>query len=779
MAIKPTGAKPSSLNILVQVRFQATSENAPKVDAHAHVFSSEAVHLGSAPINEKGEARVAIQGNAPADTLRVLVGPRLDAKQPELDELVRRGAIEQHLAHRPGQRELVANLTVFEPSWLCWLRSAVFVQGQLLKKVSIGGQLVDFPVCNATVEVHEVDPLHIIVPKLPELVIDRLRDIIANARIPEPVIDVPVRGPGPIPQPGPDPLPIELTGASLRKFAGRTTLAAHSHASHALTADSSATLAKLSEATELRYLAQAGSALQFQQALIRNPLLIRPLLCWLYPRFVTMQRVGTATTDACGHFRTVFFQGCHNHDTPDLYFKATQPLFGPIQATIYAPTPVACHTWWDYASGTEVKLYTSSPFAHTCAPCPPVVGPAGASRWVAFLAIGGLPLSQVYGASKQLRDTRPAAEVAARLGLTADGRPFGGLLRPRLLFSNELESLGVRHYQVSWRRAGGGAFVPLKDGIQHYYRHDVPTPTGPVPAWTPHTLGPKPVPKGDGTSVPDLTQIPYPSVAPEGVWDTPPSAGEIVEHLSSAKLPSHLFVPGLRYNASGATVPGTTDESGRIQLKVDLFDGQGNPIDIHALGIKFVVPDVPELSGTIYTTDAQPLGLVSGNSLIVTLHVDNNACFAQLPAPSVGSTLADECCGVLEVEANDVVSMPYQAWHPHGFARYSFQVVRGTRAVLSRTQDPADTTRAPRVDNPGTPLVNEDPFGGSPATMSVDALMTTNLPAGCNPSGCVVAGFSETLYVDSSATDGWGNELGLDASAVRAFVLSKVALPSA
>ncbi len=777
MATKtPSGnSKPTDLSIAVQARFQSTSGSTPKVDAQAYVFSSEAVPLGSAPINEKGEARFSIQASAPADNLRVLVGPKLDANQPpELDELIRRGAIEQHLAYRPGQRELVASLTVFEPSWLCWLRSAVFVQGQLLKKVTIGGQQVDFPVCNATVEVYEVDPLYIIIPKLPVLVIDRLRDIIANARIPKPITEGPVRG-GPIPQPGPDPLPIEVTGASLRKLKSTTTLAAHSHA---LTADSSATLTKLTEASELRYLAQAGSTLQFQQALIQNPVLIRPLLCWLYPRFVTMQRVGTATTDQCGHFRTLFFQGCHNHDTPDLYFKATQTIFGPIKATIYAPTPVACHTWWDYVSGTEVKLYTSSPFAHTCAPCPPVVGPSGSSRWVAFLAIGGLSLSQVYGASKHLRDTRPASEVAARYGLTADGRPFGGQLRPRLLFANELEALGVRHYQVSWRRGGSGTFQPLKDGIQHYYRHDVPTPTGPVPAWTPYTLGPKPVAKGDGTFVPDLTQVPYPSVAPEGLWDTPPSAGEIVEHLTSAKLPSHLFVPGLRYDANGAIVAGTTDESGRIQIKVDLFDAQGGPIDINALGIKFVVPDVPDLTGTIYTTDAQPLGLVSGNSLIVTLHVDNNACYAQLPAPSVGSTFADECCGVLEVDDGDVVSLPYQAWHPHGFARYSFQTVRGTRAVLSRTQDPLDTSRAPLVDNPGTPLVNEDPFGGSPATMTVGELMTTNLPAGCNPAGCVVAGFSETLYVDSSATDGWGNELGYDASAVRAFVLSKVTLPT-
>jgi hypothetical protein len=39
--------------------------------------------------------------------------------------------------------------------------------------------------------------------------------------------------------------------------------------------------------------------------------------------------------------------------------------------------------------------------------------------------------------------------------------------------------------------------------------------------------------------------------------------------------------------------------------------------------------------------------------------------------------------------------------------------------------------------------------------------------------GCPVAGFSENLYVDAMATDGWSSELGYDASAVRAFVLAK------
>lgn len=789
MASKNTAT--TSLIIQVQAQLLDAARSEQKIEAVAYAFSSEARFLGQAPLSDKGEAKLTLQTNVPAGSVRVLVGPKLADKgsdkaadkasdkalerAPDFAELMRRGALEQHFNYNPRLREFKAEFIVYEPIWLCWLRSAVFVQGKLLKKVEIGGEVVEFPVCNATVEIYEVDPLFILIPRLPLPVLDRLRDIIAHARIPEPPprLEAPVLGR--IPRPGPDPLPLSMTGAQLRRL-NTTTLAAHSHE---LTNDSAATLTKLSESTELRYIAQTGSQLQFQQALVQNPMLIRPLLCWLVPHLVTMQHVGTATTDSCGHFRTLFFQGCHNHDKPDLYFKATQMIFWPVHATIYAPKPVACHTWWNYVSGTEVTLYTSSPFARTCAPCPPVVGPSGQARWVAFLAIGGIPLSQIYGTSKALKDSTPPAELVAKRGLTADGRPWGGMLRPRLLFANELEALGVRHYQISWRRGFSGVFQPLQDGIQHYYRHDVNTPSGPMPAWTPYTLGPKPVPVGDGTEVPDLTEVPYASVAPEGVWDTPPSAGEIVEHLSSAKFPTHQFAQGLRFNGDGTPVGGTVDESGQYQLKVDLFNATGQPIDINALGIKFVVPDVPDLTGTIYTTDAEPLGLVVGNSMIITLHVDNNRCFAQLPAPSIGSTFADECCGVLQsLDANDSVSMPYQAYHPHGFANYSLRVVRGVRTVIDRSHDPLDATKPLRVDDPGT-LANEDPTGGSPYVMSVNDLMTTNLPVGCNPAGCLVAGFSENLYVDSTATDGWSGELGYDASAVRAFVLSKVVLPEA
>ncbi|HEY0503368.1 MAG TPA: hypothetical protein VGD42_07725, partial [Lysobacter sp.] len=559
------------------------------------------------------------------------------------------------------------------------------------------------------------------------------------------VIIDPIRIPIPHPEPGPDDAPFAREAMpQLARRALSSSIAAHARP---LDADVSATLQQLQVATELRYAAQIGSKQQFQQALIANALVIRPLLCWFWPRLVTTQLVATATTDECGHFQTLFFQGCNNHDTPDLYFKAKQKLFGWLDVYIYAPTPIACYTWWNYTCGTQVNLYTSSPWARTCSPCPPVIGPPGKNRWVAFMGIGVTGLNHVYGASPELA----GSTTADNRGLTDGGAPWGGLMLPRLEFSPALEAAGVRYYKLHCRKVGG-ADIPLNGTVTHYYRHDVPTPTGDLPVWSPEILGPVPVDDGMGNQVPDLFKIPFASVAPEGVWDAPPDVGEIREHFASAKLPSQSIAPGMSYDAAGATVG--TDTSGKYEVQVDLFNAQGQPVDIAALGIIYAVPKAPNSAGEVHTVDAATLGLVSGNSLIITLHVDNNRCFASIDAPTIASVAADPCCGVLKYHHGDDVTLAWQAKHPHGFARYSFGVVRGASPVIASGSVPVSAST-------------------SPDDYSADFLLNHNLPAGCPADGCPVAGFSENLYVDSMATDGWGSELGYDASAVRAFVLSK------
>lgn len=696
--------------------------------AEAYAFSADGRLLARAPVSAKGEAELKIAAEHTA-LLRVLVGPAAEKDEANFTELLCRGAEEQQLRVDPGiERYRLPPFVIYPDIWKCWLKSLCFVRGTLYKRVLIGGQHENFPVCNATVEVYEVDPLWLILPRLPEIDIDRLRDMVLE-RIPLPI---------PEPIPGPDPAP--FARAAMAQVMQARSGATDPGLSRALRA--------LPESAGLRHAAQLGSRQQFQDSLLRHPDILRPLLCWFYPRFVTMQQVATATTDSCGHFRTLFFKGCHNPDQPDLYFKAKQKLFGLLDVYIHAPTPIACHTHWNYQCGTEVTLYTSSPWAQTCAPCPPVIGPPGKNLWVAFMAIGGHGMNDIYGTATDLQ----GAVTPDNLGLTQDGRPWGGLLLPRLEFSPDLEAAGVRYYQIGWRKGDSGSFLPLTGEIHHYYRHTVSTPTGDMPVWSPEKLGPVEVDDAAGHKVPNLFRIPYASVAPSGVWDVPPDIHEIKEHLASARFPSATIAPGMSYDASGALQG--ADTSGKYQLQVRLFDGDGQPVDIDALGIVFAIPEDPDVGGAIHTADAADLGLVSGDSLIITLHVDNNRCYAEIAAPTIGAATADPCCGILQYQPTDNVTMGFAAEHPHGFAKYRFRVVRGAAQVFQEGWAPVTAT-------------------SSPVIQSVGFLMTENLPPGCALEGCEVAGFGEHLYVDSLATDGWSNELGYDASDLRAFVLAK------
>ena len=72
----------------------------------------------------------------------------------------------------------------------------------------------------------------------------------------------------------------------------------------------------------------------------------------------------------------------------------------------------------------------------------------------------------------------------------------------------------------------------------------------------------------------------------------------------------------------------------------------------------------------------RPLGLVSGNSMIVTVHVDNNPTFADIGAPAIGAVSADPCCGVLGFAPGDAVTLPWRAKHKNGFATFTFQTKR-------------------------------------------------------------------------------------------------------
>ena len=705
----------------------------------AYAFSSGGSLLDVQPLDEKGNTKLTVPISAEGDAVRVVLGPRSEKEVPDVGELLRRGALEAHLDVRPDLRLPPVAFELSPELTLAILGRRCVVKGTLVKRVISGGVTLDLPVCNAAVDIWEVDPWPLIIPRLPDFDLGRLRDIVDG---PWPPIDLPIPPrpvddilDGVIPDLGgpvslnPQPLPPR---AAITRTAARAVprIAAATRSATAAASDASAFPA------DLRLAARAARP-AFERAVLANIDTLRPILCWLYPRHVRKVKIATAFTDQCGHFRTVIWRSFFDTDVPDLYFTARQRFFPGFWITILEPTPVACHTWWNYRCGTEVSLVTRHPAARGCAPCPPVIADP---RWVLFMAIGNASTWRIHGANTGTA-AGTAGFDAAKAGLLDDTAPWGGTLRPRLEFDNILRSsLGVKFYRVSYKRPAEPD-TEWRFSTDAVNRHIATTVAG-APVLTQYPLGP--VTKG---ATPHLYEIP-PALPPGGgQWSLP----NVVLDTQSAVIGTTAIMPGAGYDDGGTPVG--PDQGGLLQIRVELFDTDGAPVDPEMLGIKWYVPATGDLTGNIDTQDAAALGLVNAarNCMIVTIRVDNNPCHATIDTPTIDGLPASAGCGVMNYSTlTNTVRTPFTALHRNQFADYRFYVQRG--------------------EGPGAQLTVT---GVAPATAAgMPAAPTSSV--GDLLDGCAIAGFTEQLSVWHRATDGWSRQSQYDAADARAFVLAPV-----
>jgi len=700
-------------------------EQAPPLTAYA--FGSSGRLLGRSDLQDGGAPLTFEQGPEP-EQIRLLVGPRIekDDEGELLSDLIRVRAYEKMI--HPADFAQAVTVPIDRAIWPCWLRTCT-ARGTLLKPVSSGGVSIDLPVCDAEIEIYEVDPVPIIVERIPPWLLEKLRDVIRIPRPPwppwPPIDGVPIP-----PRPGPDPGPFldqpspeagarSAVGAAQEALHLEQQLASGTERLFRFTGEEHKVVSRAEASAALEAVAADPAVVRaasigvsaLKKSLVARPDLVQPLLCFLWPRAVTTQLVATTTTDECGHFSARFWRGCTT-DVPDLYFKAYRRI-GFWRFPIYTPTPIACHTWWDYACGSEVTLITTSPFALTCPPCPPVIAPR---HWVLAMAVGNTSLAAIRGTGSDLAPTTDSSNI----GLTDTGSPFGGTLHFRFEFDNTLRSdLNVRYYRLRWRNVGSGnPFVDIQSTELRHYGHWV----GSSFQIEPYKLGTQPV----GGSV-NLFEIP-PALPPIGQW----LIADAVVDTSSATFASAAFAPPA--------------EAGMYEFELTLFDGAGVQVNANTLGIGYRIPKTTDLTTTIDTNDAAALGLVTGGgALVFQLHVDNNVCSAHIDAPILDGVPAGDECGVLRyTDTSHAVTIGWEAAHPNGFATYDFDVWRGTHLRLS-----------------GSGAVGAPP-GAHTLSPSVAFLLES----------CSVAGFAEVLNVHATATDGWSTQTQYDRSDVRAFVLA-------
>ena len=613
-----------------------------------------------------------------------------------------------------------------------WLLCACHITGRVVRPVLSGDVTIDYPVCKARVHICEVDRWSFIIYKLSDSAILSMRNDLLGL---PPKIDVRipplVRKPIPMPDPGP-----------IEEHVGH-----EMPATHMMLAESSGDLkVSANAATMLRASAEklpaslkvgiASDSLQVvRQTLAANFELIYPLLCYWPWFWYDCDEIGVVETDHEGRFTLFYLYPCG--DQPDLYVWVEYFIGGSWQ-TVYHP-PIRCNTHWNYACGTDITIRITDERVPYCDPRPPVTG-----KKLVVLTIGN---------NENVATIQRAASGTDQ-GLTAGGRPFGGRIEPRVDFGTGLQHANGDvppnfFYRWSYRRLGtSGTPVNIDEPVFRRYRVEFADAI----EYRSFKLGPD-----DGVFMVPPTDPPAAAgaVAPTQ-WVVLNGRDDTASAFFSTKL-----LPG-----------GALAAAGKYELFLELFDAAKNPItNWVTAGIDGFIPTAaipaPFAPVTIPTQkvtgvpamseyDLGPSDGAPSHGMRFVLHIDNNQCSASIDTLTGTGLVSDTACGFYVYSPGATVNIQFTATHPNNFATFSFAIHRGASIPVSAA------SAAGRV---GASPVNGFTLSGGE--------YTKNLPVTTLLEGCPKAAFSETLYVDAMATDGWGELDELDASGTpKAFALS-------
>lgn len=793
--------KRTKLALTVNVRLeQAKEKELPEVTVY--VFDKTGRFLVSAPMPKgaKGQVKLDLPPELAGKTLRVVLGPREAEEQENLPawmaallgrgkrlkaatslaSLSRKGGYEKRfrLAAEGGTLELA----VHPPDWTIWLLCPCTVRGRLIKRVPLpDGTTRELGVCHACVKIYEVDKIPRIILKLPDRDLIRLRDdlwkILEN-RFARPLVF----------PPPPSPLPEKMA-----MVVGPITMASVGDISHpgasvatpviplpppnALSALKTGALSQGDQLlTEMEPVFRAASASQLRNALVAKAEILATFICglrWLWYWFHT-DLIRCVCTDEEGRFETTIWYRCDG-DKPDLYFKAVQCIGGTLH-TLYDPG-VACHTWWDYACGSEVVLETHDPAAITCSPPLPVDPPPGVATWVMPYGVGGIRLDQIN--PRWQKDPigsgwHVVPEDYGEHGLTnfSDGNgtwvgiPFGSTLGFRHGYSSGIPydvagkpayyrwlytRLDDSGHETDWREFA----APVAETVvRHYVDYDLSHPELP-PTFPAYPLGPQE--KNHMNLYEFKPHQPHQIPGHKREWPVDDWFADIYSGiLQSVNLPG-----------------GVAGAAGKYKIKLEIYDINGVQITPGPGSFDFIVPTGLDADGVTILSRKTEASEIEGGGFCFYLHVDNNQCEAEIHEASVDGVAAGPC-GFIGYGPGDDVHLSFKAKHPNGFARFKFTIVRGSSGYVLAASAPADPGASPPV-GPGdvawanAPQVSENPNG---FTHDAASIFTKDVDEADMRGGCPKAAFGENLYVAATATNGWVRLSGLDASALpKAFAL--------
>ncbi len=520
--------------------------------------------------------------------------------------------------------------------------------------------------------------------------------------------------------------------------------------------------------SEVRSGLMATSVTAVRQTLVSNYKLIYPYLCWWpwwRPYFCRCDELLVLSVDSTGNFDATITYPCF-FDHPDLYFWV-EVLIDGVWTTVYHPNPVCCHTYWNYACGSEVTLRVTDPRVRWCEENPNLDG-----LNVVITTIGNaVSMSEIVKTS------------GATQGYITSGEPFAGTLEMRMdLSRSNLIAIGVDHYRWSYRRKTLGDGVtpvtdiwhPMTHPVYRYYKTLVPNPTPPPtlkPFYPADLMGPDPAFPGQ-----NLFRIqPENPPAPGIEWSM------LNEHVDMAYA---YFETGSLFESDGVT-----PTAGEYEVKLELFNSSGALVDwsnptggspatpIYPFVSSNAAPFVPPVG---MTTDPAPaanlLTNASGDTIGYTmvLYVDNRPCKAFIYDTWVDSTSnAAGPCGFIRFADHDtsLAHLACWAYQPFVHAMFYFRVDKGSLGdIPAATIDWDYIGNALRWAPVGVGPVNG--YARDTSSNFSKAILVQDL-LNANGVDCDAAAFAETEYVYHTGFDGYQRAYWLDASATpKAFALS-------
>jgi hypothetical protein len=320
---------PRTVSLEINVRLAALErKQSGYLPAAVYAFARSGQLVDKLVLRTSGCARLNLPDLRVTQEVRVMVGPDAPAVHSTVGELSRRGAREQFVRISPTIEPPLLEFDIEASLRSLWARRCA-VRGVLRRKAEDRGTRIATPVDEATVQIWEIEPVELMIAKLPDTIIDDFRELLLEAA------------------------GVQAQGGTLAPTQRTSLRAARLHFAKPLVAAHMQELKATAHFGALVQLARESTA-GLRDHLVQTSTVVRLLLCLLYPAWIRKHMIGSAATDADGHFDALVFPSsqCANLN---LYFTASATYRG-ASVPVYDPRPVATSTYWDYESGTEVEL---------------------------------------------------------------------------------------------------------------------------------------------------------------------------------------------------------------------------------------------------------------------------------------------------------------------------------------------------------------------------------------------------------------------------------------